>query len=316
MKGVLMKSAQIVKYGKIDAIKVIDNEKSQVTQDHILVKVKAAGVNPADWKVRTGLWAKFTPEPPFTAGSDFSGVVVEVGNSVTGFRIGDEVYGQASVLSGGSGSFAEMALVNSNNLSLKPKNTDFIQAGALPLAGISALQVLTEHINLKSGQKILIHGGGGGIGSIAIQIAKHIGAYVATTVSNKDKDYVKKLGTDEIIDYRTQKFEEILSGYDAVFDTVSGETYTRSFSVLKKGGVIVSMLEKPNEELMKKYGVSAISQQTQVTTERLKKLTEIVESGAIKVNIDKTFSLSQTADALIYQEEKHPTGKVVIVIES
>jgi alcohol dehydrogenase len=191
---------------------------------------------------------------------------------------------------------------------------DFTKAGALPLAVISALQVLTEHLNLKPGQKILIHGGGGGIGSIAIQIAKHMGAYVATTVADKDKEFVKKLGADEIIDYKTRKFDEILSGYDAVFDTVAGETYTRSFVVLKKGGIIVSMFEQPNEELMKKYGVKAIAQQTRISTDLLNQLTKFVESGAVKVYIAKTFPLSETAAALNYQEEQHPSGKVVIVM--
>jgi NADPH:quinone reductase-like Zn-dependent oxidoreductase len=310
-----MNAAQIIKYGKDGAVAVKSIPNPTVSPGHVIVKVKAAGVNPADWKVRSGFWSKFIKIPlPFTAGGDFAGVVAEVGSEVTGFQKGDEVYGQASILSGGSGSFAESALVNSINLSRKPKNIDFIQAGALPLVGISALQVLTEHLQLKPGQKILIHGGGGGIGSIAVQIAKHIGAYVATTVSAKDKDLVKNLGADEIIDYNTRKFEEVLSGYDAVFDTVAGETYTRSFAVLKKGGTIVSMNEPPNTELMEKYGVTAIAQQTRISTDLLNKLTKLVENGAIRATIAKTFPLTEAAAALDYQEEKHPSGKIVVVM--
>ena len=165
---------------------------------------------------------------------------------------------------------------------------------------------------ISKGEKILIHGGAGGIGSIAIQLAKHLGAYVATTVSAKDMQYVKELGADEAIDYKNQKFEDMLNDYDAVFDTVGSETYIRSFKVLRKGGIIVSMLEQPRPELMEQYGVKAIGQLTQVNSERLSKLAELVDQRVIKVNVGKTFPLEQAGEALVYLQSGHPQGKVVL----
>jgi NADPH:quinone reductase-like Zn-dependent oxidoreductase len=173
---------------------------------------------------------------------------------------------------------------------------------------------LQGHIKLQSGQKILIHGGAGGIGSIAIQIAKHIGAYVATTAAAASMEYVKQLGADEIIDYKAQKFEELVHDFDAVFDTVGGETYEKSFQVLKKGGIIVSMLVTPNEELVHKYEVTAIIQSTQVNTESLVSLGELVKEGSVKAFVDKVFPLEQVADAFSAQEHGSVHGKIVIEI--
>ena len=185
----------------------------------------------------------------------------------------------------------------------------------MPLTGASAWQALVDHMALSGGEKILIHGGAGGIGSIAIQLASHIGAYVATTVSARDIQYARELGADEAIDYRNQSFEDLLHNYDAVFDTAGGETYNKSFKVLRKGGIIVSMLEQPRPELMERYGVNAIAQFTQVTSERLFRLAELVDKRVIKVHIDKTFSLEHGREALAYQQSGHPRGKVVLKIK-
>src|SRR5947208_12382645 len=209
---------------------------------------------------------------PSTLGADFSGVIKQLGEGVSssGLKQGDEVYGQASaVFSGGSGAFAELALVNEDSIAHKPRTLNHIEAAALPVVGVSAWQALVENIGLSKDQKILIHGGAGGIGSISIQLAKHLGAYVATTVPTNDKQFVQELGANQVIDYKAKNFEGILHDYDAVFDTVGGETYRRSFKVLKSGGIIVSMLEQPNSELMNQHGVKAISQFTQVIRERL-----------------------------------------------
>ena len=232
------------------------------------------------------------------------------------FKQKDEVYGQASVISGGSGAFAEMALANADTIAHKPKTLTYEEAAGLPLVGVSAWQALVETVGLSKDQKILIHGGAGGIGSIAIQLAKKkVGAYVATTVSINDKQFVKQLRADEVIDYKTQTFEELVHDYDAVFDTVGGETYTRSFKVLKRGsggGIIVSMLEQPNQQLMDSFGVKAVYQFTQVNRERLTKLAQWVDQNNILVNIDRTFPLDEAAKALDYQRDVHPRGKVVI----
>jgi alcohol dehydrogenase len=184
----------------------------------------------------------------------------------------------------------------------------------LPLVGVSAWQALVENIGLSKDQKILIHGGAGGIGSMAIQLAKHLGAYVGTTVSINDKQFVQELGADQIIDYKKENFEEIVHDYDAVFDTVGGETYKRSFKVLKKDGVIVSMLEQPDSKLMNQYGVKAMFQFTQPDKEHLTKVAEWVDQNSIGVNVEKEYSLDEAGDALDYQKNVHPKGKVVLAM--
>ena len=314
-----MKSTQIKRYGGSEVVEI--NQSTPAPNDpsagKVLVDVKAAGVNPADWKIREGYFQQMMPlQFPSTLGMDFSGVIEKVGEGVPDFKQNDDVYGQAAVVRGGSGAFAEIALANADTIAHKPKILSHEKAAGLPLVGVSAWQALVETIGLSKGQKILIHGGAGGIGSIAIQLAKHLGAYVATTVSTNDKQFVKEeLGADEVIDYKTQTFEDLLPHeYDAVFDTVGGETYTRSFKILKRGGIIVSMLEQPNQELMDRFGVKAISQFTQVNRERLTKLARLVDQNNIRVNIDRTFPLDEAGKALDYQRDVHPRGKVVLQV--
>lgn len=311
-----MKAAQIQHYGGPEVVEVkTAAEKPPVEAGKVLVEVHASGVNPVDWKIRQGYLAQMAPLTfPATLGGDFSGVVADAGSGVTGFAKDDEVYGQASVLSGGSGSFAEYATADQNTIAHKPKKSTHLEAAALPLAGVSALQALVEHMGLSKGQKILIHGGAGGIGTFAIEIAKHLGAHVATTVSASSMGYVQSLGADETIDYHQQSFEELLRGYDAVFDTVGGETYKKSFKVLKKGAVIVSMLEQPDKELMERYGVKAVGQFTKITRARLTRLAELADQGVITVHLDKRFPLTETARALEYLETGHPQGKVVVAV--
>lgn len=295
-------------------LEVNDISEPEVKPQQILVKVYAASINPFDYKLRSGMMKDSIPlKFPFTMGNDFAGIVTKVGPEVTDLKEGDEVYGAAIVLNGGSGAFAETVASTAKNSALKPKNVDFIQAAALPLVGASAIQALEEHIQLQPGQKILIHGGAGGIGHVAIQVAKALGAYVTTTVSTGDVEFVKNLGADEVIDYKNQKFEEILKDFDAVFDTVGGETDEKSFQVLKKGGILVSMVGT-NEEKAKEMGVTAISQWTKTSTQHLNRLTALVDEGKVKVNVDKQFSLDQAKEAFEYQEQIHPKGKVVFTV--
>jgi NADPH:quinone reductase-like Zn-dependent oxidoreductase len=313
-----MKSIQINRYGGSDVMQ-INNTASAPSPPpgKILVNIRASGVNPIDWKIREGYMQQMIPlQFPSTLGMDFSGVIKQIGENVlSDFKQGDEVYGQASVLRGGSGAFAELALVDEDAIAHKPKTLDHSRAAALPLVGVSAWQALVENIGLSKGQKILIHGGAGGIGSIAIQLAKHLGAHVATTVSTNDKLFVQELGADKVIDYKTKNFEDMIHEYDAVFDTVAGDTYNRSFKVLKKGsGIIVSMLEQPSSELMNQYGVKAVFLFSQVNRQRLTKLAEWVDQNNIRVNVDKTFSLDEAGKALDYQKDVHPRGKVVLTV--
>jgi NADPH:quinone reductase-like Zn-dependent oxidoreductase len=317
-----MKSARIKGYGSArDVIEIEQNAPvpKDLSEGKVLVKVNAAGVNPIDWKISEGYMQQIMPiEFPATLGLDFSGIVEKAGSGVSDIKQGEEVYGQSSLVMGGSGTFAEMALANADNIARKPITLSHEEAAGLPTVGVTAWQALVDTVGLSKGQKILIHGGAGGVGSIAIQLAKYLGAYVATTVSEKDKQFVKEeLGADKIIDYKTQTFEDVLShDYDAVLDTVGGETYTRSFKVLKRGsGIIVSTLEQPNQELMEKFGMRAIFVVSQVSRERLTKLAQWVDQNNIQVNVDKTFSLEDAAKALDYQRVAHPRGKVVLAMQ-
>lgn len=311
-----MKAAQINGYGGKDAIQTTaDAPKPPYGAGEVLVAVRAAGINPFDWKVREGYTRQIAELSfPATLGGDFAGIVAEVGDEVTEIQVGDEVYGQASPL-GGHGSFAEFTAVKATALAPKPKSLDFVHAAAAPLAAVSAYQGLVEHLQIQPGQKILIHGGAGSIGALAVQLAKHLGAYVAATATAEGLAYAKQLGADEVIDYQTQDFSTILKDFDAVFDTVGGEVYAKSFQVLRQGGTIVSMVEQANEkydQLASQHNVKAIGQFTRVTTERLRKVGELLESGTLKVLVDKTFPLDQAAEAVEYLHTSKRLGKVVI----
>ena len=318
-----MKAAKIRSYGDSEVVEINQSASSQndPSEGKVMVSVKAAGVNPSDWKLREGFFKQMVPlQFPATLGMDFSGVIEKVGVGVASdLKQGDEVYGQAGAFAGGSGAFAEMALAKADTIAHKPRTLTHEQAAGLPLVGVSAWQALVETMRLTNGQKILIHGGAGGIGSISIQLAKHLGAYVATTVSTNDIQFVKEeLGADEAIDYKTQKFEDVLPhDFDAVFDTVGGETYTRSFKVLKRGGggIIVSMLEQPVQELMDQFGVKAVFLFSQANRERLTKLAEWVDQNNIQVNVERTFPLDEARAALDYQRDVHPRGKIVLAMQ-
>lgn len=292
-----------------------DTGEPAVGAGQVLIEVHAASLNPADAKLAEGMF--HNPDKPlqFPArlGSDVAGVVMSLGTNVTDLKVGDHVYGSAGILSGGSGSFAETATADAKRIAVAPKNLNFTQAASLPLVGVSAVMALVESINLQTGQKILIHGGAGGIGSIAIQLAKYLGAHVITTIKSNDVDFAKELGANGVIAYDREQFDELAKDCDAVFDTVGGQTYERSFTVLKRGGILVSMLEQPNEELMAKFDVTAISQFTKVTRERLDRLTQLIESDDVKPIIAKTFSLEEIKEAFTHLTT-HPRGKIVLKI--
>jgi NADPH:quinone reductase-like Zn-dependent oxidoreductase len=312
----VVKAARIHSYGGAEGVRIEEVSLPEPRTGELVIRVHAAGVNPLDWQIRAGYLQQMMPlSLPFTLGGDFSGVVEACGPGVTHFKAGDEVYGQAPVFIGGSGSFAEAVLARtSRNMAAKPQSIGHKEASALPLAGVSAIQALTEHLRVSSGQTILIHGGAGGIGSMAIQLAKHLGAHVATTVSPDNIEYVKRLGAHTVIDYKNQSFEHVVGGLDAVLDTVGGDTYVRSFNVLKKGGRIVSMLVQPRRELMKKFGVEAFAEFGYVTTDRLTALAKLVDQGVLKVHIDETFQLERASAALLQLEKASPRGKIVLRI--
>ena len=312
-----MKAARITTYGDAEVVKVVETEVPTLTENKVLVEVHAASLNPFDAKLRSGAFEQGIPLTfPATLGGDIAGIVTEVGTGVTTLQPGDKVYGQANIVAGNSGAFAEYAATDADQVALMPENLEFPEAAALPLTGVSALQVITGHLKLQAEQKILIHGGAGGIGTIAIQLAKHLGAYVATTATGDGLDHVKALGADVVIDYTSQNFSEELQGYDAVFDTVGGATYADSFKVLAPGGVIVSMVMPPDAELMAQYNVTAILQQTKVTTEALTELAGLVDQGVIRIHIDSTFDLEAIVQAFQTLESGKAKGKVVVTMPS
>lgn len=309
-----MKAAQISEYGDPSVVQVNEADKPVIKSNQVLVEVHAASLNPWDTTVRSGKAKDSMPlQFPATLGGDIAGLVVELGEDTSGLALGDRVYGEAG-LTGGSGGFAEFAAAKAELLAKLPDGFEFQEAAALALTGVSAIQALEEHLKIQSGQKILIHGGAGGIGSLAVQLAKHIGAHVISTAGTEDLEFVRQLGADEVIDYKTQKFEELLSDLDAVFDTVGGETRDKSFKVLKKGGVIVSMLGG-NDELAKQYGVTSIGQVTHASTAKLEKLAKLANDGVLKVQIEKVFPLEQIQEAFKTRETGNIRGKIVISIK-
>ncbi len=312
-----MRAAQISEYGDPSVLQINEVETPVPKPGQVLVEVYAASLNPFDTTVRSGRLKDAIPlQFPATLGGDIAGIVSGLGDGVNSFNIGDKVYGQASIVAGNSGAFAEFAATSEKQIAKAPSDLDFQQIASLPLVGVSALQATMEHINLHSGQKIFIHGGAGGIGTIAIQIAKHLGAFVATTAKDAGADLVKTLGADEIINYETHDFAQILNGFDAVFDTVGGDDFNKSLTILKKGGIAVSMITQPDEAKARELEVTALHQATKVNTEKLDKLTKLVEDGVIVTQVNKVFPLDNIKEAFKARESGATPGKVVIAIKT
>lgn len=311
-----MKAAQINEYGDASVIEIKEIDRPSVGQGQVLVEVYASSINPIDTILRTGIARAVMPLTfPVTIGGDFSGIITELGDGVADLQVGDRVYGQANARHGDSGAFAEFLATTADQVAKAPEGIGFKEAASLPMAGVSALQALTEHIGLAKDQKILITGGSGGIGTLAIQIAKHIGAYVAVTATGDSIETVRALGADLVIDYKTQTISEELKDYDAAFNTASGGDFDDALRALKPGGIAVSVAAQPNEALASQLGVVVMRQGTGITTERLNKLAELVDAGAVKPQITKIFSLQDAATAFEVKESESVVGKVVIEVK-
>jgi NADPH:quinone reductase-like Zn-dependent oxidoreductase len=332
-----MRAAFIRHYGSNAAIEISDQPVPAVGARDVLIRVRAASVNPVDYKIRDGQLKTILPlKFPLVLGSDCAGVVEKCGADVRAFKPGDAVY--ARLEKDRIGAYAEFAVANADTVALKPANLDFNQAAAIPLAGLTAWQALIDMGKLRAGQKVLIHAGSGGVGTFAIQIAKHLGAFVATTCSTRNAALVKSLGADVVIDYKTQHFDALLADYDVVFDTIGGDTQHRSFSVLKRGGTLVTVAGIPTAEFGREWGVNPIVRmvmgfKNRTSTklakargvhfkylfmhpsgEQLREIARLVEAGKIKTIIDKTFDLDHVRDALNYSESGRTVGKVVVTI--
>ena len=332
-----MKAFTFKRYGKSPELGFDDVDFPSPGDDEILVKVYAVGLNPIDNMIPTGMFKRVLHfSLPATLGSDVSGVVVATGRRVTRFKAGDEVF--ASIFDRGTGSLAEFVRVPENLAALKPATLDFVQAASLPMVSLTSWQALTERAKLRAGQKVFIPAGSGGIGSFAIQLAKHLGATVGTTTSTANIDWVSRLGEDEVVDYKKQEFEKVLSGYDIVLGTIRGDAIEKSTQILKPGGTIVSLIgpldaafarerhlnvflrfvlglmSRKIMRLSKKRGLTYSFLFVRPDGSQLSQIAELMDAQRIKPVIDNVFPFAETGDAFAYLARGHAKGKVVVKI--
>ena len=331
-----MKAFVVERYGDADTVRAGDMPDPKAGAHDVLVRIHAASVNPVDLKIRDGDLKAILPyRAPFVLGNDLAGTVVAVGARVTRFTAGDEVYAHPD--QNRMGTFAELIAIHQDDVATKPATLTMAEAASIPLVGLTAWQTLVERADLRPGQKVLIHAGAGGVGTIAIQLAKHLGASVATTASATKADLVKNLGADVVIDYRKQAFETILHDYDVVLDTIGGETLDKSLQVLKPGGTVISVAGPPDPAFAKEFGVNPVirlaiaalsyrirrrARRHQVTYsylfmkasgDQLRELTALIDAGIIRPVVDSVFDFDQTREALAHLEQgRTKAGKVVI----
>ncbi|HDS1744495.1 MULTISPECIES: NADP-dependent oxidoreductase [Pseudomonas] len=333
-----MKAFLIDRYGKDVVGDITEVPEPQVDDFDVLVEVHAASVNVLDIKIRKGEFKLILPfKMPLILGNDVAGTVKRVGGKVSRFRVGDEVY--ARVDQARMGGFAEFVAVSESAVSLKPANLNMEEAASLPLVALTAWQALAEMAKVQPGQKVLIQAGSGGVGSIAIQVAKHLGAFVATTTSTGNVSWVKALGADVVIDYKTQRFESQLSDYDVVLSGLGGDVLEKSLHVLKPGGQLISISGPPTPEFAEQLRLSWLFRQVvrlisrgirkksehkgvnykflfmRASGAQLAELARLVETGVIKPVVDRAFALGSTADALAYVAEGRAKGKVVVKVK-
>ena len=332
-----MKAFIVDRYGNNDGVQASEMPDPEVRDDDVLVQIHAASVNPLDLKIRGGSLKLILPyRLPFVLGNDLAGVVVRVGSRVQRFKRGDAVYARPD--QDRIGAFAEFISIKEDAVASKPKELTMEEAASIPLVGLTAWQALIERANLKAGQKVLVHAGSGGVGTFAIQLAKHVGALVATTTSTANLDWVKRLGADIVIDYRKDDFETLLHDYDVVLDTLGGETLEKSLRVLKPGGKLISLSGPPDPDFAKDIGSTWIlrlvmrllsyrirqkAKRHQVSYsflfmrasgDQLREIASLIDSGIIRPVLDRVFPFASTKEALVYVETGRAKGKVVVKV--
>lgn len=334
-KGNAMKAFVVDRYGKKETLRAADVAEPQVLEDDVLIEVHATAVNLLDVKLRNGEFKLILPyQPPFVLGHDVAGVVVRVGPRVRQFKVGDEVYARPDDFR--IGTFAELIAVKEASVAIKPRNITMVEAASIPLVGLTAWQALVEKARVRRGQKVFIQAGSGGVGTFAIQLAKHLGATVATTTSAGNTELVRNLGADVIVDYKKDAFEEKLSGYDVVLNSQDGKTLAKSLGVLQPGGQLISISGPPDPQFARgikapwlvqqvmralSFGARRQAQRLKVSYaflfmkasgSQLRQITPLIESGAIRPVVDKVFPFESTNEALAYVESGRAKGKVVI----
>lgn len=307
-----MKAARIAKFGALDVVKVEDAPRPSPGEGELLVRVHASAVNPVDWKIVQGLIPSLKQSFPYTLGCDVSGTVEALGPKVEGWKTGEEVYAYSNLMRGGA--FAEYVVLPASDVARKPKSVDHALAAAIPLAALTAWQALFDTAKLEAGQSVLVHAGAGGVGHFAVQFAKWKGAKVYATASKDKLAFVKELGADVVIDYQAQKFEDVVSNVDVVFDMVGGETQTRSLAVLKKNGFLVSIVGAPPKKELDLRVLRGAGILLKPDAAELKQIAELVDAGKVKPHVSATFPLADAAKALALSKEGHAVGKIAIEV--
>ena len=333
-----MKSFTLNRYGKKEKLQLTETAEPVVKGTDVLVQVYATSLNLLDAKIRNGEFKIFLPyKTPFTLGHDVAGVVIQIGSRVSKFKVGDEIYARPSDHS--IGTFAEYISINENDVAHKPKNLSMEEASSIPLVGLTAWQALVEKANLKKGQKVFIQAGSGGVGTFAIQLAKHLGATIATTASSANFELVKNLGADIVIDYKNEDFETILKDYDLVLNSQDTKTLEKSLRILKPNGKVISISGPPDTDFATNLGlpwyVKLIMKVLSLSVKykarelgvnysflfmradgnQLTEITKLINDGIVKPVIDKVFPFDQTNEALAYVEAGRSKGKVVIKVK-
>jgi NADPH:quinone reductase-like Zn-dependent oxidoreductase len=307
----MMKAVVAHEYGGPEVLKYEEAPRPEPKENELLVRVIACGVNPADPLVISGRLAKeFGTHLPLIPGYDVAGVVETTGAKVTKFKKGDAVYGYALF----GGGWAEFAVLAENEAAIKPKTTTLTEAAAVPLAALTAWQALIDVAKLSAGQTVLIHGGSGGVGSFAVQIAKARGAKVMATASTANQDLLKQLGADVAIDYTKTKFEEVAKDVDVVLDPVGRDTLARSYAVVKKGGIITTLVARPDQAQLDKYGIRGTSISVKPDGNELAEITKLIEAGKIKPIVSEVLPLTDAVKAVQQAETHHTRGKIVLRI--
>lgn len=306
-----MKAVRIHTYGGPEVLGQEEVPRPHPAQDEVLVRVLAAAVNPVDWKVREGYLKDMLHHTlPLIPGWDVCGVVAQTGARVSRFKVGDEVFSRPDIRR--DGAYAEFIVIRESEVAHKPKTLDSVHAAAIPLAALTAWQSLIEAADLAAGQRVLIHAAAGGVGGFAVQLAKWRGAHVIGTASAANHDYLRSLGADEVVDYRSLPFEKAVGEVDVVFDTMGGDTQERSWQVLKKGGILVSILSPPSQDKAAALGVRQAFVFVQPNAEQLARLAHLADGGTLKACVERVLPLEEARRAQELSQAGHTRGKIVL----
>lgn len=305
-----MKAVRIRSFGGPEVLELADVDKPEPRDDEVLIRVRAASVNPVDYKIRSGSYPVVKQDQlPKVLGRDVAGEIERCGRAVRNFEAGDTVY---AMLDGGPGGYAEYVSVKADIVAPKPGQLGYREAAAVPLAGLTAWQGLFDHGHLQPGQRVLIHGGAGGVGHLAVQFAKARGATVATTVGSGDVEFARRLGADQVIDYTRERFEEQVHEVDLVLDLIAGETQERSWAVLKDGGTMISSLARPSEEQARRHHSHAANFMAHPDRDELIEIGRLIDQGRVHPHVSAVFELKDAREAQAQLERHHSPGKVVL----